>query len=402
MPYQESSFTESTSPFPRPARDYRWASWALLALVTFSATTAIIASVRLHRHANTRNHITQELTAIETQATAHAGVVWRGLTMLLAKEQMLFIQVRGEEQQGRINLFNRIEALQEIEKQGGVLNQKLGFSPSAELLKELDDRTLAFLGDVQGTFALMDLSTQQVRRRLRYHDMKFADFKESLSKIKVRDDQIAAAAANIANGVTVLASGITLLTATLFVFRLGRLRIQRDRALRHQALHDPLTNLPNRRQFQQRFNALTPDQRQNVAILFVDLDGFKRVNDSYGHQTGDQLLVTTVSRIGACLGPNDILSRQGGDEFILLVKSDPVRVADQIQKTLAPPFTLDQKEVFISASIGILPNVGSLTADQAAQRADIAMYAAKQAGKAQAMVFADHMLKGAPQRLALE
>lgn len=182
--------------------------------------------------------------------------------------------------------------------------------------------------------------------------------------------------------------------------------------LRHQALHDPLTGLPNRRSFVARFDALEDTERRSRCVLFIDLDGFKLVNDSYGHSVGDQLLIHTAARIGTCLGDGDLLARQGGDEFIVL-GADP-SVATRIGAVLAAPFEIghgigpaaadvaDVVEIFVSASIGVVTDLAGLDAEQAAQRADIAMYKAKEAGKAQAVVFADEMLEGAPERLALE
>ncbi|QDV05709.1 Cyclic di-GMP phosphodiesterase Gmr [Planctomycetes bacterium Poly30] len=194
-----------------------------------------------------------------------------------------------------------------------------------------------------------------------------------------------------------------------------------EEELRHQALHDPLTGLPNRRRFAQRFDEETPEERESAAVLFIDLDGFKLVNDSYGHGVGDQLLIHTAARIGTCLGERDLLARQGGDEFIVLCsglegsedggQNRGADIARRIQAALAPPFELgkgighdsdDRVEVFISASMGVVTDLVGIDAEQAAQRADIAMYRAKAAGKAQAIVFSEEMLEGAPERLALE
>lgn len=182
--------------------------------------------------------------------------------------------------------------------------------------------------------------------------------------------------------------------------------------LRHQALHDPLTGLSNRRQFLQRFDALSDAERRESCVLFIDLDGFKKVNDSFGHRVGDQLLIHTASRIGTCLERGDLLVRQGGDEFLVLCRDSSV--AERIQQVLAAPFEIgrdiaegvptdhETSDVFISASIGIVTDLSGLDAEQAAQRADIAMYRAKQAGKAQAVTFSEDMLSAAPEQLALE
>ncbi len=182
--------------------------------------------------------------------------------------------------------------------------------------------------------------------------------------------------------------------------------------LRHQALHDPLTGLANRRSFVARFDAMGEAERCAYRVLFVDLDGFKLVNDSYGHSVGDQLLIHTAARIGTCLASEDLLVRQGGDEFIVLCR-DP-SIAERIRQVLVAPFEIGHGigpdagaggrgvEIFVSASIGVVSDLVGLDAEQAAQRADIAMYKAKEAGKAQAIEFSQDMLDGAPERLALE
>ena len=179
-------------------------------------------------------------------------------------------------------------------------------------------------------------------------------------------------------------------------------RKQLERRLRHQATHDPLTELPNRRCFVERFEELAAATRPGAAVLFIDLDGFKLINDSYGHAAGDQLLVVAASRIGGCLGSSDVLARQGGDEFLALVLEDLDAVVEKILAVLEPPFVVDGHEVFISASVGVVEELAGLDPERAAQRADIAMYAAKQAGKARAQRFDESMLGGASRRLELE
>ena len=178
-----------------------------------------------------------------------------------------------------------------------------------------------------------------------------------------------------------------------------------ERRLRHQAFHDPLTDLPNRRHLQETLET-SLSQEAEVSVLFIDLDGFKLVNDSFGHKAGDQLLLQIAERIRACLQANDILARQGGDEFIVLAQStteaDSLEQADRILKALEPPFKLRDGDVFISASIGVVLGAEGLTADEVVQRADIAMYQAKQSGKARATLFTPEMATDAPERLKLE
>ncbi len=172
--------------------------------------------------------------------------------------------------------------------------------------------------------------------------------------------------------------------------------------LRHQALHDPLTGLPNRRRFRQRYDAMPDSERDEASVLFLDLDGFKLVNDSFGHHAGDELLRYVAERIGSCLRQGDVLARQGGDEFLILYVGHGAELANAIGSVLQPPFTVAALEVFVTASIGVVSQLNNLDAEQVAQRADIAMYEAKRAGKAQAVAFADDMMAGAPDRLMLE
>ncbi|MEO1696443.1 MAG: EAL domain-containing protein [Planctomycetota bacterium] len=172
--------------------------------------------------------------------------------------------------------------------------------------------------------------------------------------------------------------------------------------LRHQAMHDPLTGLPNRRRFEERFEALDAEQRDRASVLFIDLDGFKLVNDTYGHGVGDELLVAVAHRIGTCLRFGDLLARQGGDEFLVLFSGDVTPLTESIQEVLRPPFTLDGEEIFVTASVGVVRGLEGLDAEEAARRADIAMYAAKRDGKDRAEVFTDAMATAAPERLALE
>jgi diguanylate cyclase (GGDEF)-like protein len=172
-----------------------------------------------------------------------------------------------------------------------------------------------------------------------------------------------------------------------------------ERRLRHQALHDPLTDLPNRRTFQLRF----AEASAMAAVLFLDLDGFKLVNDSLGHQAGDRLLLDVAKRIRACLQADDVLARQGGDEFLILLNtSEPKVLAERLLAALEPPFRLGSQDVFISASIGIVAPIAGLKADEAVQQADIAMYRAKRLGKARAVFFEASMAADAPERLKLE
>jgi diguanylate cyclase (GGDEF)-like protein/PAS domain S-box-containing protein len=184
-----------------------------------------------------------------------------------------------------------------------------------------------------------------------------------------------------------------------------------EQQLHHQAFYDPLTGLPNRALFMERLeHASTRATRRNgrVAVLFVDLDNFKVINDSLGHKAGDQLLKAVAERVKSYLRPEDTAARLGGDEFTILVEDvagvgEGVRIAGSIADVLQPPFTLEEQEVFITASIGIaLNNSTQERAENLLRHADLAMYRAKHKGKARCEVFEPSMGTDALERLRLE
>lgn len=168
----------------------------------------------------------------------------------------------------------------------------------------------------------------------------------------------------------------------------SRQRMQEQ--LTYQAFHDPLTGLPNRALFMDRLNhALARGVRshQPVAVMFLDLDNFKLVNDSLGHDVGDQLLMAVGQRLRGCLRPSDTVARLGGDEFAVLLENmsgpdDAQQVAERIAQLWQTPIDLRGREVYVAFSIGIAPGLGGQDRPEDLLRnADMAMYRAKQAGK---------------------
>ncbi len=181
--------------------------------------------------------------------------------------------------------------------------------------------------------------------------------------------------------------------------------------IQHQALHDPLTELPNRVLLKDRMDvAISHASRsaEKLAVIFLDLDNFKTINDSLGHDHGDILLQNVATRLLKLVRPGDTVCRMGGDEFVVLVDNleakDGVRtVAKRIQKELNSVFPVKGRNLFISSSIGIafFPDDGS-DSDTLIKHADLAMYQAKGKGKNTIQLFTASMNKAALERLALE
>jgi diguanylate cyclase (GGDEF)-like protein/PAS domain S-box-containing protein len=184
-----------------------------------------------------------------------------------------------------------------------------------------------------------------------------------------------------------------------------------EERLKRQAFHDPLTELPNRALFMNRLgHALIRAERseKSAAVLFLDLDNFKIINDSMGHEAGDRLLVMVAERLRGCLRAEDTAARFGGDEFTVLLggvgdASDAVRVANKITRALSAPFTLEAREVFVSTSIGIaLGTSGYERPTDVLRNADLALYRAKASGRATYEIFDPFMNIAALERLDLE
>ncbi|HEX7466828.1 MAG TPA: EAL domain-containing protein, partial [Usitatibacter sp.] len=189
-------------------------------------------------------------------------------------------------------------------------------------------------------------------------------------------------------------------------------RRRAEAELYHNAYHDNLTQLSNRVHFDEQLNrAIARVQRhpeQRFAVMYLDFDRFKMVNDSLGHKAGDELLVNVAQRLKTMLRDTDVLARLGGDEFAILVEDldrqrDAVDLAERIHKELQKPILLGTMEVAISASIGITFSTNNYqTSDQIVRDADIAMYKAKSKGKAQYALFDSSLHAHVSAQLTLE
>ncbi|MEU1476418.1 EAL domain-containing protein [Streptomyces sp. NPDC005760] len=182
-------------------------------------------------------------------------------------------------------------------------------------------------------------------------------------------------------------------------------RVRLQAQLQHNAEHDPLTDLPNRALFTRRVQQALSGRRSSdrgTAVLFIDLDGFKAVNDTIGHQAGDELLVQAARRLQDAVRYGDTASRLGGDEFAALIVGDGTRdrtaregnileLADRLRVTLSQPYLIDGNDVRVAASIGVAFAEPGLGAGEILRNADLAMYRAKAGGKGRVELYAPQM-----------
>jgi diguanylate cyclase (GGDEF)-like protein len=221
------------------------------------------------------------------------------------------------------------------------------------------------------------------------------------------------------SSLTLLVGGIlvsALLASLIYLLGTGRSRAMglvrdRTRELHHLALHDALTGLPNRALILDRIEQMLARSRRDhtpVAVLFLDLDNFKQVNDTLGHAAGDELLVGVGSRLTSAIRAEDTVGRLGGDEFVVVAEGDslaagPEVIANRILDVLATPFEIAGSDapLSVTASIGIAENRRA-TSGELLRDADIALYQAKAAGKKRAVIFAPSMQKSVDDHRNLE
>jgi diguanylate cyclase (GGDEF)-like protein/PAS domain S-box-containing protein len=186
-----------------------------------------------------------------------------------------------------------------------------------------------------------------------------------------------------------------------------------EERLAHQSMHDPLTGLPNRLLFLDRLSlaiARCKRMHREVAVLFIDLDRFKNVNDSVGHDAGDELLMSVARRLESVLRPGDTVARFGGDEFTILCddlttatsRDRAIEIAERLLEAVAEPFVVGGAQTFVSASVGIALATGEERPEELLRDADAAMYHAKESGRGRVAVFDETMRARAVVRHATE
>ncbi|HUR91352.1 MAG TPA: EAL domain-containing protein [Gemmatimonadaceae bacterium] len=215
----------------------------------------------------------------------------------------------------------------------------------------------------------------------------------------------------------VVARGLAVRNDAGAVVRIGgsltdvSLLMDAEKRLASEVMHDELTRLPNRGYFMEVVERATVRTARRegyqFAVLFLDLDGFKAVNDSHGHAVGDELLVAVARKLETCVRPGDVVARLGGDEFTILLDdiesgSDATRVAARIVVSLRQPIQVATGQVTVAASIGIALSDGVTSTDELIRSADLAMYRAKGRGRGRYEVFDRAMHSEAVARLRLE
>ncbi len=280
------------------------------------------------------------------------------------------------------------------------------FEPSAGIILEANDKACQTYGYPHGELTGMSMSQLsenasedegRVWQALQGPHQQSFETRQRAKDGRVRDVQV-----NLS--VIAYAEAIAILSINRDVTE----RKQTELRLLHDALHDSLTGLPNRTLFLDRLGQAIRRRDPAFATLFMDLDRFKNINDSLGHDVGDQLLIATARRLESSLRPGDTVARLGGDEFTVLLEnirdeSEAIEVADRIHRALSVPVKLERHEVFTAASIGIaLSDMNYVTPEEVLRDADTAMYRAKAHGRGRHELFDTGMHKNAVKLLQLE
>ncbi len=318
-----------------------------------------------------------------------AGLVLRQVFILLENSSLTrrleeqLRELRGSEQRFEALVQHSSDVVTLVDSNGRILYQSesvmrvfghaaesLVGKPVAEMMTEqgaeLFMRTLDDLRGEEASIRVIELQVQHASGRLCHAEMTMTNLLANRS-----------------------VGGIVLNTRDM-----SERKVLQDQLV-HEASHDSLTTLANRGLFRDRVEKVLhrSDGRQaKLTVLFLDLDGFKEVNDSLGHAMGDVLLIQVAERLRSCVRPTDMVARLGGDEFAVLIadksaERDGALVADRITKALREPFKLEGREIFVGASIGIAATDQDVDdADHLLRNADLAMYRAKATGAAASSV----------------
>jgi diguanylate cyclase (GGDEF)-like protein len=385
-------------------------SWSVLLAALLVGAFATYGILRLHGRAADHSAASLLVSEIEAGARHHSAAEWEAVAEAQLEEAEEGAE-EGEEteeedpRQVEADLERSVDRLLRAEAVDG-----LG---GAEYARAVDDAFRGYRAAVRRQFTpLADGGVGVAPGEDEQHiDPAYDRLSEALAAARAYYGDSARSATRTANVGTVVLLALAGAIIGLMVWRFQRVSAKAAALLEHQSLHDPLTALPNRRLFAEHLRAAlarADRRREPVFVLYLDLDDFKVVNDSLGHQTGDRLLLAVCERLRTCLRPGDTAARMGGDEFTVLLADvtrpeDAIRVADRLARKLKAPFRLGSHEVVVNASVGIASRLnGQDTAEDLLRRADVAMYDAKKRGKGQYRLFDPEMDTYASERLRLE
>jgi diguanylate cyclase (GGDEF)-like protein len=386
-------------------------TWVLLVAGLVVAAGATWGILGLHRYAALQSEAKLLLSRVETHARHLSAVEWEQVAEPQLPERS---EIEENPAEVEAELGRTVEQLRRLEEQDqGIALLEVSHEGEHGQAKAVQDAYQAYQQAARTQFKRLttgkltqaaDLDEQQV-------DPAFDRFSEALAEASAHYDDDADRALRLANQGTVVLVALAGLVLGGLVWRVQRAQAKAAALFAHQARHDPLTALPNRALLVEQLQgelARATRRREPVLLLWLDLDDFKVVNDSLGHQAGDQLLLAVGERLRACLRPGDTPARMGGDEFTVLLADVPslqeaIQVAERVGKELQAPFEVAGHQVVVHASIGIAESVpGHTTATELLRNADIAMYEAKKLGKGQYQVFVPGMDNLAWKRLELE
>jgi diguanylate cyclase len=374
----------------------RWlGGWLLLLISLGVAAVTGYGIMRVHDYAAQRGRLNALLGRIETGSRHQSALEWQAVA-----EGRLTPELAQQRQAVDATLHDLLTRLRASD-------------PDSSAAQAVSDTFGVYDAAVNDQFQLLaqgELAEAEEVDEQRV-DPAFDRLAETLAATGRHYGAVARQANRQADLGTLLLLMVAAAVIGLLVWRFQRVKSQAAELFAHQARHDALTALPNRALLVERLRmelARAARRREPVFLLWLDLDDFKVVNDSLGHQAGDQLLVEVGERLRACLRPGDTPARMGGDEFtVLLADVDgcqgAVRVAERVGAELGVPFEVAGHQVVVRASIGIAESVPGTTSVEALLRnADIAMYEAKKLGKGQYQLFAPGMDQAAWKRLELE
>ena len=352
----------------------------IASVVALAATAATLGIAALHHHADQRRSRYEALVGVETSAHRLGALRWEANA-----RRRVPLAVQAE---ATLRLASMRDELRRLRDNGG-LGTEAVLESFEQWRPELEDEfALLRARDFErasAVDAVVDRAGAELRRRLRAAA-------ERNRVVANRSDRF-----TIMGTVAVMALLVVGLTALLALLdRAGRRR-SRDARLRRLAFEDSLTGLPNRPLFERRI-AETLAGGQSAVVAFLDLDDFKRVNDSLGHAAGDRLLEIAGERLRNALRAGDTVARLGGDEFAILAVevTDLDAFVDRIFSVLAAPVMLEGKRLHLRASVGIATTAAG---PDLLRNADLAMYAAKAAGTNRCMLFTHDMHVEAVERL---